>query len=328
MQIDLQLDIRSQKSIADRYAVGFHDSIIDLLQIFSLIFQSSFGGCVKKKMSTAALQIVMNTDGTIPVLAACVGDVCVLNADKKDEWTSPVEVFDLWGTRPNIPEWNALAEKAKIIVCWIKADAENIKGKFSAEIRTVAQHLDDIILASLRPSEEPSLQECVRDRGFYDSLRYFDLPDDIRKVRLIAYNKTLRNMIHAKFNSFYDIGKKLIVDDYEKHPDPRCDEFPTPNRTGTTIVIENVGFPVLLTAQLVLLTEKYDTVVQIIKTRPGAINVQSKYDLDPAVFFKTDDAGNLMGGGGCRNMGGKAKDMYLNMNLRMNFSLTCAVKHM
>lgn len=271
-----------------------------------------------------ALQIVMNTDGAIPVRAACVGDVSVLNSNDKAGWVAPEKAFDLWGTRPNLPEWNALAEKAETIVCWIEADAKAIEGKFSAPVLTVAEHLRFGILPCLQPSEEPSLEACVRERGFYGSLPELGFSSTIRELKWINHDRDLPYRILGMFNVFPVIGKRLFSEDYSSDPETCCTEFPTvPGEDGLTLVIESRRYPVIATGRLILerCSGKYNVVVQITDKGAGRVNVQATRDLDPSKFFEVDPSGNLMGGGGRRNMGGKANATLLGLNLDRRINL-------
>jgi hypothetical protein len=245
------------------------------------------------------IQITFRTDGIVKALATCKGPVRIYSTDLDSLWPVPDEDFVLWGTQPeNTSKWYPLAVRAKKIVGWNTRDIENLDESLRAKVCSILEYTGSAEVASLFCTGPPTLVSFLRERGFNASIKNLGLPFYMTKISELQYNPDLDTRVRAVYDSLVNIGR----DEYN-HDLDQCFTIQTYCPEPGTVVANNTGHPVMLTALLLLKT--HHVVIQM--HRSGHINVQSDGSviLNPNDYFEPGT-----GGGSDVNMGGHPRAKY------------------
>jgi hypothetical protein len=242
------------------------------------------------------IQIVLSTDGTAKILATIMGETHILDAKDESTWVGPDAEYALWGTRPENPAWRKMAEGACVIICWVEKDLEIVEKMFPDRVQTILSYTDSGVLASLYSVNCPTCAGIFREQGLYARLTDLDLPQQMDRPQIIAYDPSRREKILTIYPCLEKCGEDAVRAKIKGKSAVRY------IMSGEIMMVENTGQPVLLTGRVLL--ARAAAVVQY--TPDGRLNVQSdgRVNLDPAAFFARDSNGNIRGGGSPFCMGG------------------------
>lgn len=243
-------------------------------------------------------QVVLTTDGTAKILAAVMGKAIVLATGNEEGWGLPPGlVYDLWGARPENPEWHRkLAKNARIIVYWNTGDFDSLSEMYPGRLRTVAEHMGSVLLASLYSAACPTMTSLLREQELYARLPELGLPQQMNVAQTIPFDPTRKDKLLVMYPELEKNGLVTTRAKIAKNP------FVRAIISGETMMVENTGQPIMPTGRALLALASL-----VMQYAPdGRMNVQSdgRVHLDPAALFARDAEGNVRGGGTQFCMGG------------------------